>query len=320
MCSNVIVTLSCQIQTCPCKNSFHTGHPQRQRGRCQWQPLRKMRPPKTIRQCWSGGYNPPDDTTSLPSHHKVRQVRRLQGLFRSRVALEHSPVLCPRRRTQLHIQHHNEWHAILRARGFGHSFSSWLLGQEGIFFVPQQCPDSDFLFTAFQLVKFDADIVVKTEAKQRKDHFKARLALEAKKGSLKSLFADLRGKGPPPIKWVEHNVTATARLQRSPKGDAIVSINEATAFSCGMPATFGDAQVMVRHIHGLYVHLQIISGVCPTVGTLTQPKSATNVCELDSVFTNYWNTFWQRDRLEPVSSWEEACETVVSMCTHSSSD
>ena len=289
--------------------------PQRQRGRCQWQPLRKMQPPKTIRQCWGGGYNPPDDTTSLPSHHKVRQVRRLQGLFRSRAALEHTPVLCPRRCTQLHFQHQNEWNAILRARGFGHSFSSWLLGQEGIFYVPQQCPDADFLFTAFQLVKFDADILVKQEAKHRKEHFKSRLALEAKKGNLKSLFADLRGKGPPPIKWIEHNVTTTARLQRSPKGDAIVSIDEAAAFSCGMPATFGDAQVIIRKIHGSYVHLQVISGVCPAVGNLTQQKSATQVCELDYVFTSYWNTFWQRDQFEPVSSWEEACETVV-QCVH----
>ena len=150
--------------------------PPRYRGRCQWQPPRRVRPARTPRAAWSGIYNPTDEVLSLRAHHKVRQTRRIQGLYKSLVSARSRVLHSHQQHQRLLLQWHQEWQAILSAQGYGSSFANWLLGHDDFWYVPTTPPD-DFLFDVLQLVQHDSDAHTRQEAKQRRDHFCSRPAI-----------------------------------------------------------------------------------------------------------------------------------------------
>ena len=119
----------------------HHRLPKRCRGRCK--PVRMVSRPhaQLPRPPRHGDFTPAYEATSVLVRMRTRQCRRIRSLLgglRKAEALE-AP-------DDAFIQHLlNQWHAILRAPGYGCDFSSWLLSWNFVVWVPVDWPNSIWL-------------------------------------------------------------------------------------------------------------------------------------------------------------------------------
>ena len=127
--------------------------------------------PQTARHDPTHGYNPPVESTSCKSRLKTRLVRRLASLLRQLTACQQNPSI-PNHVRQVQ----QEWQAILRAQGYGRSWSAWLLSFDFIHYVPVDIPDIPWLTLALQITRFDADAFARQEQILRKNHRKRSIA------------------------------------------------------------------------------------------------------------------------------------------------
>ena len=139
-------------------------HPS-ERGRCSWDDTKQQCRLLAGKTDWMGGYNPPCETTSLRSAQRVRQTRRLLGLFRSmQAALKRDRVP-----DELRAQWRQEWYAIKNAKGYGASWVNWILKDTDCVAVPCELPDLDTVHDLLQYNRFDSDAFCKREISARRD-------------------------------------------------------------------------------------------------------------------------------------------------------
>lgn len=108
--------------------------------------------PKTPKHGPTNGYNPPVEATTCKARLKTRQVRRVTSLINQLKAYQRQPQ--PHRPVQ-QLQH--EWDAIIRAQGYGNTWTAWLLSFDFIPYIPIDLPDLEWLALALQVTRFDAD-------------------------------------------------------------------------------------------------------------------------------------------------------------------
>ena len=138
------------LASCPASSSRALRHlPRSHRGRCR--PVRTVhRPlPQLPRAGRAGDFSPMHETTSIRVKWKVRQCRRLrtfQGGLRKFCSLPDPPA-------ELLQQLLNEWHAIVRAKGFGSSFQAWVLSWPCVDMFPLDFPTPEWIDSLVQLVE-----------------------------------------------------------------------------------------------------------------------------------------------------------------------
>ena len=97
-------------------------------------------------------------------HLKVRQVRRVQTLLSGLRKVERLGSSVP---ASLIKQLEHEWGAIARAKGYPPSFPVWVLQVAHFTVFPAHLPTTDWVDDLAQYLRFDADAMVKQQAKLR---------------------------------------------------------------------------------------------------------------------------------------------------------
>ena len=284
------------------------------RGRCSTPKLIRTACPRTPKRDTLGQYEPPTETTSLKSRHKVRQVRRLrclEQLYGKYHFDQCSPQLFPPgpEYDSLILL----WAAICRAQGYGNSWSRWILQFESIPAIPIDLPPFHLLYDARQLTQFDADAFCQYEAKLRQLSRKHEMALDTKFKSGSHLYKQIKGHENKILPGFPTKTTAQATLCRATKGPMQILIHQPVSFRLFAAARFGDALVRIIDQQDNHLTCAYLDGRAPAQGDLTQEIYVTDVHEMAPPFRDYWQQFWNRDSDEEEHTdqpWQEVIDTL----------
>lgn len=144
----VDMTIQIQHKLDP-NNQPYSGLPTPYRGKCLPTTLRTAAFRAFTPKARVGDFEPEVETRSVAASQQVRQVRRIQSLRRRITKLQTYAEVWPR--TWLGLQ--QEWTAILKAPGFGRSFTSWICNNLKWPFVTGQLPKIHMLEALEEAVK-----------------------------------------------------------------------------------------------------------------------------------------------------------------------
>ena len=284
----------------PVRQPF-TALPKRARGRCAPREPLKRQVPQVTKPGRAGDFMPAEECTSVLMHMRVRQARRLQSLHQ---ALASATAKGPHAVAAALPQLQSEWRAVLRAKGYGRPFASWLLSIAHFHYVPCEVPECAWLADVVQYVQFDCDAVARAEARERKSRFQVYQELDRKHRHSASLFATLRGPTHPPFSSTPH----VARASLAPLGPTTtmqacyVVQPPGAAFRVGL-AFLDGSSVMIDKIDG---DVLLLSGDAAGPGTrLEQEYVAVLPTELHDAFAGQWRPIWERDKdlADDIESW-----------------
>ena len=262
-------------------------------------------------------YNPEQEVFSITNRHKVRQVRRLKSLIQSiesACKLYSSYVFCP---PGICAQHHNEWNAILRAKGYGSSWQKWILSFEPVSFVSQSVPELEYLKLVAKITEIDCDAACTQENSRRRANFKKSIQIDNAENFGSFTYKIMRDKETPRLNEVPTEVCTNATLLRQTKGDpCCVVISEYRHFLLQQQASFGKAKVLILKQDDHRVYFRVVEGVIPSSGILSQSRMAITPHEIGCEFKKFWTPIWMRDPADSQfdeSYWEGFLEHLDSL-------
>ena len=268
------------------------------RGRCTQRELKENIPAKAPKGDRHKHYDPKYEIFSITNRHKVRQVRRLRSLI---VALKaaHTSYLNQPFPEKIVQQHQSEWFAVLRARGYGSSWQKWILAFEPVTYLSQQIPYIEYLMILSKITEIDCDASCALEHKRRDEGFKKRIQLDDTEDFGSLTYSIIRDKSTPKLNEVPFQIASEATIHKLVKGKSCqISLDNIVNFRINQPATFGSAQVWINDQKGKFVYCNVMQGILPTRGTLTQQRIAVTPDELSTEFSKFWAPKWQRDPVE----------------------
>ena len=243
------------------------------------------------------GYNPSNLAFSTRVKQKTKQVRRLEGLYRSMHNFFTDDRYYPDYGT--FCQWKTEWHAILGARGYGNSWQRWILGFESIPCVPTVVPKKDFVYDALQITRHDCEIAAKKEQQLRQDSYHLKMAFDRTDNFLRGTYRILKDLDMPPVNNVTVTKKCNACLCRSSHGRLVVRIAQGVInLHPNREIHFGDCVAELIEQKGDIVILHHTMGHVPTQGILFQHDFACTPVELCDAFEQFWAPLWQRDTVE----------------------
>ena len=107
-----------------------------------------------------GDYEPPGEVYAINTKRKVTQLRRIQSLRRQLQKRPLTPACPLSRQEQLQL----EWNAIVYNKSFSPSFAHWAQQTPEIGPLPTSIPDVDFLLTMEQILQFEVDAKIRSDA------------------------------------------------------------------------------------------------------------------------------------------------------------
>ena len=243
----------------------------------------------------AGGYTPDVEVTSVLGRLKVRQVRRIQTLYKGlKKAFGTGVPLSPAQRAQFG----GEWCAICRATGYTPSFPHWTLRVAAFAFFPVALPELDWLHDLLQYVQFDCDGLVRQQARLRADTFRQQVQLDIELGSSRQGYRAVRPPAHPPFTEVPVTVQAKVKAQVDSAGtDCWYHLETLACFRPCAPATVNGVACQVQDQQGNCVWLTAADAAAPlpVEGCLCQSYVACTAPELHAAFMDYWGPIWQRD-------------------------
>ena len=283
------------------------GLPKRYRGRCINRKKVQVPIQNPVKYSENQDYNPCSMAFSVKAKQKVKQVRRLQNLYRSMNNFyqhNHYPEY------DRFLQWRSEWHAILYAKGYGSGWDRWLLAFEPITFVPQILPLLEWLSSAIQITRHDAEAFCQQEQEIKKKQFRLKLQFDRQDNYLKSTYRMLKLSPHPPVTSVETTISTFASLNRSKQGCISLTLDDPNVkFSRDREIRFGDSVCELLEQNDKRVKVLHTAGKVPTRARISQKKFAMNPDEVSSAFEKFWSPFWNRDDLHDLVS-DENWETI----------
>ena len=274
-------------------------------GRCGGINLQQAQPTYAPKSARDGGYEPPDEVFALQTRLKVRQVRRLQTLYRA-VKFQGGETFrclpCSRQSARV-AQSHLEWKAILHGRGYGNKWSNWIAKELHLSYLPLTSPDLCQLEQYLHATKADCDEAAKAEAENRREAFKIRLQNDFKRNHGKTVYKVVRQAGGKPLANVPHTLSCDVTLMRCTRGKTVLRASRECSWRVGQQATFGGACVTIQRTEGTTVEVRVEDGIIPSQGILQQRQVCLLPDELFAGVREFWGGIWNRDtRQEEQSS------------------
>ena len=272
----------------------------------------KVKPAGYIKQARHGDFQPSVETIDVVTKQKVKQVRRIQGLW-NRVNHQSKVNIDP-----FNHQNIQEWTAITTAAGYGKCFLQWLLSHSDLEFVNCTFPTGEQLKALLIRVKADADKFMRGKGWQQKKTFEKTIQNDWNENGGRLTFtitADkpLLGfnsmKVPKVIhvkksKWCKKGILSWKYISGSlPRvGDQI----EISKKLFDVIEVIGDTfQIKAQQCHNDFFPKE-----CETlIHTWAYSPN-----EMADGFFTYWSKYWLRD--EPVDSdeqWHDALKYVESI-------
>jgi hypothetical protein len=167
-----------------------------------------------------GGYNPSCEIFKAANTLKIRQVRRIKSLIRALEAFyRRHPGDDIYSDAQVAAQFQGEWDKILRAKGFGSSWKSWVLSFEAFSVVPFCVPSLDQLYEFDQLTVFACEASCNQESMLRRKHFQSRISIDATDHFGSMSYSIIKAKDSKKLTEVPFRKSAKLVLQRLSKVD-----------------------------------------------------------------------------------------------------
>ena len=261
--------------------------------------------PKPMKQ---NGYEPPVEAFNMKVKHKVRQTRRLRSLCH--VLQKHEAVaLSPSRIQDLQV----EWNRILKAPGYGSSWSKWILRFPPITVVSSTLPERGDVEIMAQITQFDCDAYSRQLQLNKKNVMKFKIETDTEQNFGKMTYAWLRRPQNDPISSVSTKWTTQAKMIRLPGNKIALRLEHSSFFVMHSPAMFGDAVIVPLTLEDCVMTFRVQSGIIPCTGTLSQDAFACTGPELAKTFEDYWSPMWNRDAYDEQfsdDSWHAVVDAV----------
>ena len=193
----------------------------------------------------------------------------------------------------------NEWHAIVRAPGYGKSFASWLLSWEFVGHFPIDFPSLDWLTDVCRLLEFDCEAQASQEAQLRRKSLHFHVMHDEAFDCSAQGFRALRPDAKPPFTAVTTEVSQqVSRVAGTTLGEWQIYVPRPNAFREGEPVSLGPAVGLV--VSKLPDSVLVAFGADPVPGTgsLVQQHHDCTPAELHRGFSDYWSQWWRRDSVE----------------------
>jgi len=273
------------------------GLPSSHKGRCSPDKIKTHQPKLSVKTDRHGGFNPPCEVFHLRTRLKIRQVRRIKSLLRRLKslpdALEDDPNLSNKLKDA-----NLEWTQILKAKGYGNSWSRWILSFEAIPEIPCHLPDVDLLSTVDQITEHDCIHACHAENKCRSDQFKSMLQIDQSDDFCKTTYKILRAKNVDSLSEVPVTWKIPAKLLRSKVGNTALKIDHDCLIPLHAKLHFEQAQIEFVKQENKKIFFKHVDGALPTQGFLHIQFFAIKPDEIAQEFTNFWTPMWLRDRRE----------------------
>ena len=296
-------------------NQHHKGLPQKYRGRCCPRQRVKKQMQNPVMYANDGSYNPTTLAFTVIAKQKVKQVRRIQSLYRSmQNHFSHSHDFP---QYDQYLQWKSEWDKIQQAHGYGKTWCHWILGFENITEVPWNLPTIDFLSTVLQITRHDCEHTCVQEQNLRCQAYKQTLHFDRTENYLRNTYKICREKPHPPVSSVESSKETDVVLIRSRKDRIQFRIvGEQVIFSNERELRLGNSTLELVCQKGDIVTVKHTSGYLPIKGKLSQKWFAMTPCEVDKAFHDFWSPFWNRDKSSALTSddeWHDILEILDSV-------
>ena len=266
-------------------------------GRCSHRALKQRCVQRGIRGDKFGRYNPPNECYSTTNRHKIRQLRRLKSYQCAREAIlnrsENFDDIHPQWQ-----QLQSEWHAICKARGFGNSWSHWIIGFEQVPFVAFDAPDINDLDIMITITQVDCDASCRQEAYQRKKRFQFAIQIDNSENFGTMTYKLMKQKSAPKLEEVPYQIVQQASLCRAIKGQTILRLHNYTKFGIEQKAFFGDSEILIHNQQDCRLSISVVKGILPSHANVIQHRITTTPSELFAEFASFWKPFWLRDQLD----------------------
>ena len=275
------------------------------KGRCVDRECIEVQYQNPCRFANDGGYNPQHDAFTVKSKMKIRQVRRIQSLYRSMKIFYSQRTGVPS--YDQYRQWRSEWDCIRKAQGYGKSWERWIVGFEPVPFIPENLPDLEILFNVLQVTQVDCEHMCNQEHIARQQAFSLRLKFDRSDNYAKNTYKILKPNALPPVSSVETTVSSKAVLLRSSRGVINIKLMKLIDLHKDREIKFGNSVCELIEQKGLCVRLKHTFGYIPNEGYITQSTFAMTPHEVGEAFSDFWSPFWNRDSVEDNiddTSWE----------------
>ena len=170
------------------------------------------------------------DTTDIRVKWRVRQCRRartmLGGLRKFLSLAEPDTVLLQ--------QLLNEWAVITRAKGYGTSFTEWVLSWDFVQRFPIDLPSEEWLRDLVQLLQFDCEALASQCARIRAQQFKHAVQRDIENDFSRAGFRGLKPPARPPFTTVSSNISQVAAvITPMDSGEVICTVPTPSLFRPG---------------------------------------------------------------------------------------
>eukprot|EP00438_Fugacium_kawagutii_P026272 Skav208226 [mRNA] locus=scaffold2601:406:4737:+ [translate_table: standard] len=273
--------------------------PKNCRGRAAARRLKKQKPPQVIKKACDGQYNPAADVLTMHIFHKVKQMRRIQSLLLRYKKHPDAPL----------EPLHQEWKAVLRARGFGRSFATWVADWPELNPIPCRLPSIAYLEDLVQILRHHTDALVTQHNIQRSQHAKLVFQRDAKVGA-KLAYRKVKEPPNPILSSVKVSKSHQATVIHQDSGLIELTCTGTDTWTIGAEIFIDDFPATLEGFDSptLYCMLDVAENILPAQVTLTQPYLTTDPVEVAASLTTYWNQYWQRDQAD--TDWSEFLDII----------
>ena len=270
------------------------GLPAAYKGRCTLQRPKRVQKNARVKSDRHGGYQPPSEFFGLQPRLKIRQVRRLQSLYRRLKALPLHLTGCPRD-ARMYADAFLEWKKIRTAKGYGHCWQNWILSFEAVPFLSMQLPNIETLEVVLQITKIDCDQACYEETRKRSEAFKNRMKIDQEHDFSRMTYKIVRSKEVLDLKEVPVDLTIPYSLYRCKDKTTKLRLEQEFYIPNHARVTLGDTLIVVTSQQDRSVTFKVQEGKVSPQGLMRIHYTALTSSEITDEFARFWKPFWQRD-------------------------
>ena len=282
-----------------------------QRGRCKQPKLVTISIAQPLKPAGPTQYNPQLNQASASFRQALRQLRRIQSLYRRLNKLHRDPELCP----DWH-QLAAEWQAICKAKLLETTFTAWLCSQPEFTEVPGFLPSLGYLYDVQQMFAHQIRNMEAHEKKRQQTAQAYQRLYDRKWGSHKQAFRALRKPSNPCLQEIWQPRSYPVKILAG-RGTGLLECETEDMVPIPPRAklTVNGNEVQLCDQRGHYIDLMLIDVEAqlqpPLNMTVSEPTMQPT--KIGEALHHYWSQYWQRDH--PEDTWQDFDQLLHSVPT-----
>ena len=280
-----------------------------QRGRCKPPKFVKVPVSQPMKPAGPSQYNPQIAQASSAFRQCLRQLRRIQSLYRRLRKLHAAPELRPD-----WTQMAQEWQAIMQAKILEMPFARWISQQPELEEPAQFLPSLGQLFHLQQLFAHQVRQLEAQEKKKQQEAQAYQRVYDKKWGSHRQAFRSLRKPTNPCLQEVWVTTTHTISILTG-QGTGLLEgqLEENVQIPPRAKLQLHGTEVLLCNQKEAFVDLMLLDADCdiPNQCNLAISVPTMEPTKIGAALHHYWSKFWQRDA--PEDQWNTFGELLSSV-------